>query len=405
MRAYERLLKYIKWDTTSDEDAPEGICPSTPGQKDFALSLAAEMKSLGLSGVHLDSHGYVYGTLEANCETDSPTLGLIAHMDTSPSAKGADIQSRIVQNYDGKDILLNRENSIVMHASDYESLSDYVGQDLIVTDGTTLLGADDKSGIAEILTAVENIISQEVKHGTVQIAFTPDEEIGRGADLFDVQGFGADFAYTVDGGKIGELEYENFNAASAEIRISGVNIHPGDAKNKMKNALLIGMEFNRLLPPHEIPACTEGYEGFYHLTNFSGNEESAVMHYIIRDHDRRKFECRKERMQKNADYLNEIYGAKTVSLQLRDSYYNMKEKVEPHLFLIENAKKAMSQAGVTPRVLPIRGGTDGARLSFMGLPCPNLSTGGHNFHGRFEYISVQAMDKMTEVLINLIRVE
>lgn len=405
MRAYERLLKYVTFDTTSDENVPESVCPSTENQKTLARALVEEMKELGMSDAQMDEHGYVYATLPANCDAKVPVIGLIAHMDTSSSASGKNVKPRIVENYDGGEIVLNAERKITMSPEKYESLSDYKGKDLIVTDGTTLLGADDKAGIAEILTAIEKINAEGIKHGKIAVAFTPDEEIGRGADRFDVKRFGADFAYTVDGGKLGEIEYENFNAAAATVTVHGVNIHPGSAKNKMKNALLMGIEFNSLLPAHEIPACTEGYEGFHHLSHMEGDEEKAVLRYIIRDHDKAKFAEKKARFEKAAAYLNDKYGDGTFELDLRDSYYNMKEKIEPHMFLIENAKKAMLDAGVEPKIVPIRGGTDGARLSFMGLPCPNLSTGGHNFHGRFEYIPVQSMDSMTQVLINIVKVQ
>lgn len=402
MKAYERLLNYVKINTTSDEKAPETVCPSTPNQKKLALQIVEEMKSLGLKDTHIDEFGYVYGTLEANCDKELPVLGLIAHMDTSDAANGEDIHPKIIKNYRGGDIVLNKEKNIVMRASEYESLNDYIGQDLIVTDGTTLLGADDKAGISEILTAVETLQKNSIMHGTIKIAFTPDEEIGRGADKFDVKGFGAQYAYTVDGGKLGEIEYENFNASSADVTVHGVNIHPGDAKNKMKNAILIGMAFNAMLPAHEIPACTEKYEGFHHLSKINGTEEKAVLHYIIRDHDKSKFEAKKLDFQKAAEYINYQYGDGTIELDVKDSYYNMKEKIEPFMFLIENVKKAMIKAGVTPKTVPIRGGTDGARLSFMGLPCPNLPTGGHNYHSRFEYIPIQAMDSMAEILVNLV---
>lgn len=396
MKAYERFLHYVAFDTTSDESNP--ACPSTPGQMTLANALAEELLSLGLADARVDEHGYVYASLPANCETQAPALGLIAHMDTSPDACGAGINPRIVERYDGGDIVLNEEKHIVMSPAKYPHLLDYVGQDLIVTDGTTLLGADDKAGVAEIMTLIEEIGRDGLRHGKLCFAFTPDEEIGRGADLFDVPGFGAQFAYTVDGGKLGELEFENFNAASAVVTVHGLNIHPGDAKNKMRNALLMGIEFQSMLPPWETPACTEGYEGFQHLNRMSGDEETATLHYIIRDHDRTKFEAKKERFRKIAAYLNDKYGAGTIELELADSYYNMREKVEPYMFLVENAKQAMLDAGVAPLVQPIRGGTDGSRLSYMGLPCPNLSTGGHNAHGRFEYIPVQSMDAMVRVL-------
>lgn len=401
MRAFERLLNYIVYDTTSDEN--NRSCPSTPSQKRLADALVQEMMKLGITDAHADENGYVYGHIPAapGCEGE-PAIGLIAHMDTSPSACGTNIKPRIISHYNGGKIILNEKEQIAMSPNEFESLSDYAGQDLIVTDSTTLLGADDKAGIAEILTAAEQLIQKQVPHGKISIAFTPDEEIGRGADLFDLQQFGADYAYTVDGGRLGELEYENFNAAAAKVIVNGVNIHPGDAKGKMKNSLLIAMEFQQMLPVFENPAFTEGYEGFNHLCAMEGSEEKTVMHYIIRDHDKVKFQQKKARFEMIAEYLNEKYGQDTVLLMLKDSYYNMKEKIEPHMQIVERAKQAMQKAGVTPNVVPIRGGTDGARLSFMGLPCPNLSTGGHNFHGRFEYIPIQSMDSMVQVLLNLV---
>lgn len=405
MRAFERFLKYVTFDTTSDDNAAQNTCPSTEKQKVLALSLVEEMKANGMSDAHMDSNGYVYGTLPANCDAQVPVIGLISHMDTSSSASGANIKTQIIKNYDGGDILLNKELDIVMSPAKFESLADYKGKDLIVTDGTTLLGADDKAGVAEILTAVQRLNDDGVKHGKVVIAFTPDEEIGRGADRFDVKHCGAEYAYTVDGGKLGEIEYENFNAAAAIVTVNGVNIHPGDAKNKMKNAVLMGIEFNEMLPAQEIPACTEGYEGFHHLSHIEGDEEKTVLRYIIRDHDMNQFKAKKARFEKIAAYLNEKYGKQTIELNLFDSYYNMKEQILPHMFIIEKAQKAMKDAGVEPEIVAIRGGTDGARLSFMGLPCPNLSTGGHNFHGRFEYIPVQSMDSMVEVLINILKVQ
>ncbi len=405
MRAFERFLKYVTFDTTSDDNAAQNTCPSTEKQKVLALSLVEEMKANGMNDAHMDSNGYVYGTLPANCDAQVPVIGLISHMDTSSSASGANIKTQIIKNYDGGDILLNKELDIVMSPAKFESLADYKGKDLIVTDGTTLLGADDKAGVAEILTAVQRLNDDGVKHGKVAVAFTPDEEIGRGADRFDVKHFGAEYAYTVDGGKLGEIEYENFNAAAAIVTVNGVNIHPGDAKNKMKNAVLMGIEFNEMLPAQEIPACTEGYEGFHHLSHIEGDEEKTVLRYIIRDHDMNQFKAKKARFEKIAAYLNEKYGKQTIELNLFDSYYNMKEQILPHMFIIEKAQKAMKDAGVEPEIVAIRGGTDGARLSFMGLPCPNLSTGGHNFHGRFEYIPVQSMDSMVEVLINILKVQ
>lgn len=404
MRAYERFLQYVRYHTTSDENAPLDKCPTTDRQKILGAALAEELRGLGLADAHLDDFGYVYGTLPANRETDRPVLGLIAHMDTAPAASGENIKPRIVENYDGGDIVLNAEKKVVMRPAEFESLLDYVGKDLIVTDGTTLLGSDDKAGIAEIFTALERLIAENIPHGTIKVGITPDEETGRGADHFDVKGFGAQYAYTVDGGKLGEIEYENFNAADAKVIVNGVSVHPGSAKGKMKNAILIAIEFHSMLPAFENPAFTEGYEGFSHLEGIEGHEEQTCMHYIVRDHNMEKFEQKKARFHKIVDYLNEKYGEGTVALQLSDTYYNMKEQIAPHLFLIEDAEKAMREAGVEPLVVPIRGGTDGARLSFMGLPCPNLSTGGHNFHGRFEYIPVQNMDKMVDVLINLVRI-
>lgn len=401
MNAQERFFQYIAFDTTSDENAEESVCPSTEKQKNLARALVEEMKRLGLDDAHMDQYGYVYGFLPANCSAETPCIGLISHMDTSPSARGANVKAHVVKNYDGGDILLNAEKKIVMSPKKYESLLDYKGKDLIVTDGTTLLGADDKAGIAEILTAIEKLKESGRSHGKIAVAFTPDEEIGRGADRFDVARFGAEFAYTVDGGKLGEIEYENFNAAAATVTVNGVNIHPGDAKNRMKNAVLMAIEFNAMLRPNEIPACTEGYEGFHHLSHMNGDEERCELRYIIRDHDRTLFEAKKAEFEKIAAYLNDKYGENTIELNLKDSYYNMKEKIEPHMFLINRAKAAMRSAGVEPVTVPIRGGTDGARLSFMGLPCPNLSTGGHNFHGRFEYIPVQSMDRMVDVLVSL----
>jgi tripeptide aminopeptidase len=349
----------------------------------------------------MDQDGYVYGTLPAAGKADAPVIGLIAHMDTCEAACGEGVNPHIVKNYDGGDILLNPEKNIVMRAADYENLAENIGNDLVVTDGTTLLGADDKAGIAEILTAVEKLRDMP-NHGTVKIAFTPDEEIGRGADRFDVPGFGAKYAFTVDGGRLGDINYETFNGAFAQVVIHGLSIHPGASKNKMKNAQLVAMEFNAMLPPHEIPACTEGYEGFHHLLAMSGAEERAELQYYIRDHDRARFEEKKSRFEKVAAYLNDLYGAGTVDLTMTDTYYNMKEKIEPCMYLIDRAQKAMRLAGVESHIVPVRGGTDGSRLSYMGLPCPNLSTAGYNAHGRFEYVAVQSMDKMVDVIVNVV---
>ena len=401
MNAIQRFLRYVTYDTQSDDRS--AAVPSTEKQRVLGQALAEELGQMGLSNAHLDGSGYVYAWLPATpgCE-GIPCVGLIAHMDTSPDAPGADVRPRIVR-YEGGDIVLNEEKGIVMRAAEFESLSRYVGRELIVTDGTTLLGADDKAGVAEIMSALEYLTAHpEVPHGRIAVAFTPDEEVGRGADRFDVEGFGAAVAYTVDGGELGELEYENFNAANAGIFIHGVNIHPGEAKNKMKNALLIALEYASLLPPAETPAHTEGYEGFYHLHDMSGNETEAELHCLIRDHDRARFEGRKAFLAQAADFLNQKYGAGTVEVAVKDSYYNMKEQIEPHMYLIHRARAAMEAAGVTPREVPIRGGTDGARLSYMGLPCPNLCTGGLNFHGVHEYIPADALLKMTQVLVNLV---
>lgn len=402
MDILERFLRYVSFDTQSAEESES--CPSTEKQKLLGAHLARELGELGLTGAHMDQFGYVYAWLPATpgCE-DVPCLGLIAHMDTSPSASGKDIKPRVIR-YEGGDIPLN--DTVTMGAKEYESLKRYVDQELIVTDGTTLLGADDKAGIAEIVTALEYLIAHpEIPHGRIAVAFTPDEEVGRGADRFDVEGFGAAAAYTVDGGELGELEYENFNAAGAKVTIHGLNIHPGSAKNKMKNAALMAMEFNSMLPPAEIPAHTEGYEGFYHLCAMEGDETTATLVYIIRDHDREKFETRKAVMESIAAYLNVKYGGGTVELNMEDQYYNMKAQIEPHMELIHRAKAAFRQVGVEPMEVAIRGGTDGARLSYMGLPCPNLSTGGANFHGPMEYIPVPSLRKMVEMLVALVRAE
>ncbi len=396
MTVIDRFLKLVSYPTTSDENSE--TCPSTPRQLALAEELVRQMQDMGISDAHVDADGYVYGTIPANCEKDIPVYGLIAHMDTAPDAPGENIRARVTEAYDGGDVVLNEEKHIVLSPEEYPQLKNAVGKRLIVTDGTTLLGADDKAGVAEILSAAELLLTSDRKHGTVKLAFTPDEEIGRGADRFDVAGFGADYAYTVDGGAIGELEYENFNAASAKIVIRGKSIHPGSAKGQMVNAALVAMELHGLLPALETPYYTDGYEGFYHLTDLQGETEQAELHYIIRDHDRAKFEDRKAVMQKVCAEIDRRYGAGTVELTLRDSYYNMKEKIEPCMFLIENAKQAMEQLGIEPKVVPIRGGTDGARLSFEGLPCPNLCTGGENFHGRFEYIPAEDMERITQLL-------
>ncbi len=400
MTVTERFLKYVSFETTSDEHSD--TVPSTPCQKVLGAALAEEMRDMGLENVHMDELGYVYGWLPATpgCE-DRPTIGLIAHMDTSPAVSGKDIHPRI-HHYEGGDVVLSDTQRISL--ASYPFLTRYVGQDLIVTDGTTLLGADDKAGVAEILTVAEQLLAHpEIPHGRIAIGFTPDEEIGSGADHFDIAGFGADFAYTVDGGELGEIEYENFNGASADFIIHGLNIHPGSAKNKMKNAALMMSELIGLFPPAETPAHTEGYEGFYHVCDLQGDESEARMHMIIRDHDREKFEARKTFVCQLVDYLNTRWGEGTVELELQDSYYNMREKIEPHMHIIHRAEEAMRACGVTPLVCAIRGGTDGARLSFEGLPCPNLSTGGANFHGIHEFIPVPSMEKMVAVLMEIIQ--
>lgn len=402
MKVHERFLNYVKFDTQSVPDVE--IIPSSDKQKILGQYLVEEMKSLGIKDAFMDEHCYVYGTLEKNTDKKTPVIGFIAHMDTSPDMPGNGIKARIIENYDGSDIVLNSEKDITMKTEMFEHLLNYVGNDLIVTDGTTLLGADNKAGIAEILSMAEYFVNNpDAEHGTIKIAFTPDEEVGSGADMFDVKGFGADFAYTVDGGELGEIEYENFNAASAKVTINGVNIHPGSAKNKMKNSILIGMEFQNMLPIHERPDSTENYEGFSHLNDMSGDVEKTHLNYIIRDHSNEKFEAKKDRFLKTADFLNNKYGEGTVIVELKDSYYNMKEKILPHMHIIETAKQALLNIGIEPEIVPIRGGTDGARLSYMGLPCPNLCTGGHNYHGRYEYIPVQSMEKVVEMLKEIVR--
>lgn len=400
MTVTERFLKLVSFNTQSSETSGEH--PSTPNQKLLGAELVRQMQELGIRDARMDAHGYVYGTIPANCEKNLPVYGLIAHMDTAPDAPGGPIRARVTDVYAGGDILLNEEKGIYLREADYESLKNHVGKHLIVTDGTTLLGADDKAGVAEILAAAEMLLSSDLPHGTVKIAFTPDEEIGEGADLFDVDGFGADFAYTVDGGAIGELEYENFNAASAVVEITGLSIHPGSATGKMVNASLVAMQLHGLLPALETPYHTENYEGFFHLTDMQGEVEHATLSYIIRDHDRGKFEARKLVMEKAVREINRLYGAGTAKLTMKDSYYNMKEKIEPCMFLVEQAKAAMLSLGITPKVQPVRGGTDGARLSFMGLPCPNLCAGGENFHGRFEYVPVEDMEKIAKLVATII---
>jgi len=398
----DRFIKYAKIDTQSDENSDQ--TPSTLKQFNLAKEIERELIEMGMTDVSLDNNCYLMATLPANSDTNIPTIGFIAHLDTSPDMSGENVRPRIVEQYDGEDILLNEELNIVLSPNDFPELLDYVGEDLIVSDGTTLLGADDKAGIAEIITAMQYFLDHpEIKHGKVRIAFTPDEEIGRGADKFDVQKFDADWGYTVDGGEVGEFEYENFNAASAKVIIRGRNVHPGYAKNKMINALCVGNELINMLPANERPEFTEGYEGFFHITSLNGTVEEAELSLIIRDHDRQMFERRKKILQEAVNFMNERYPNR-LQLELRDQYYNMREKIEPVNHVIDYALRAMQEVGVTPKVKPIRGGTDGARLSFMGLPCPNIFTGGLNFHSRYEFIPVRSMEKATQVIGKIVEI-
>lgn len=398
----ERFIRYVKIDTQSDDTVTDRF-PSTDKQLILCNLLAQELKEMGAQEVEIDQYGYVMASIPANTNKQIPVLGFLAHVDTSPDMLGKDVAPRFVENYDGTEIVLNKDLGVVLSPKEFPELKNYLGQTLIVTDGTTLLGADDKAGIAEIMTAVEFMIKNpDFKHGKIRIGFTVDEEVGRGVDHFDVKRFGADFAYTLDGGAIGELEFENFNAASAKISIQGRNIHPGYAKDKMLNAIQIAQEFNSLLPAHERPEHTQGYEGFYHLIKMDGSVEKAAFQYIIRDHNRKKFEARKAYMQRIANYMNTKYGEGTVSVELKDQYYNMREKIEPVYHVVSTAIEAMEAVGIKPKVKPIRGGTDGARLSYMGLPCPNLFAGGENFHGKHEYVAVESMVKATEVMLKII---
>ncbi len=400
MDLVERFLKYVSFDTQSDENSE--TTPSSPKQMVFAKYLQGELTTLGFEDVDLDEHGYLYATLPANTEKAVPVIGFIAHMDTSPDMSGANVTPRIVSKYNGSDIVLNEADGIILSPRQYPELLKHQGEDLIVTNGHSLLGADDKAGIAEIVSAMVYLKEHpEIKHGKIRVAFNPDEEIGMGAHKFDVQKFGCEFAYTMDGGEVGELEYENFNAASAKIHVKGVNVHPGTAKNKMINSMRVANEFITLLPKSEVPECTEGYEGFYHLIGMKGEVENTTLNYIIRDHDRSIFEQRKQNMLAWAEQLNEKYGKGTVSVELKDQYYNMREKVEPVKHIIDIAFKAMEEAGVTPVIHAIRGGTDGAQLSFKGLPCPNIFAGGMNMHGRFEYVPIQSMEKAKNVIIKI----
>ena len=394
----ERFLRYVSFDTMSDEFSD--TCPSSAKQKLLGAALVEEMKNMGIQDAFMDEDGYVYGTVPGDPEL--PTIGLIAHMDTSPDASGADIRARIVE-YTGGDICLNEEKGIFLRETDYPNLKNHVGKHLIVTDGTTLLGADDKAGVAEIMAAAEQLLTEGGRHATLKLGFTPDEEIGRGADRFDVKGFGADYAYTSDGGPIGEIEYENFNAASAKVEFRGLNIHPGSAKGKMVNSQYIAMEYHSLLPAAQKPEYTQGYEGFIHLTDMSGEVEQSTLRYIVRDHDAARFAQKKAVMTAAAEFINRKYGAGTCELTLKDSYFNMRTCIEPCMYVVDRAKAAMKAVGMDPVEVPIRGGTDGARLSYEGLPCPNLCTGGENYHGRFEYIPVEDMELCVKMLVEILR--
>ncbi len=401
-KTIDYFLQYVKMDTQSDENT--GTTPSTMKQHKLAEVLVEQLEAMGATEISYDmEHCYVYATIPATAGYEkAPVLGFIAHMDTSPAVTDTGVKARIVENYDGRDILLNEQENIVFKVEDFPEVLEVAGQDLIVTDGTTLLGADDKAGIAEIMAACEYMIQHpEIKHGKLRVGFTPDEEIGAGADYFDVKLFGADFAYTVDGGALGEIEHETFNAAAGKLTVNGRSVHPGSAKGKMINAILVAMEFQSLLPVFQNPMYTEGYEGFFHLDKITGDVEQTISEYIIRDHDKQLFEQKKETFHKCAAFLNEKYGEGTVVAEVKDSYYNMKEVLEPHMHLITNACEVLRELGVEPVISPVRGGTDGARLSYMGLPCPNLCTGGANYHSRFEYACVQSMEKVTELLVKL----
>ncbi len=400
MNLVERFLKYVSFDTQSDENSE--TTPSSPKQMVFARYLQEELTELGFEDVDLDQNGYLYATVPSNIDKPVPVVGFIAHMDTSPDMSGANVTPRIVTNYDGSDIILNEADGIVLSPRQYPELLRHLEEDLIVTNGHSLLGADDKAGIAEIVSAMVYLMEHpEIKHGKIRVAFNPDEEIGMGAHKFDVQKFGCEFAYTMDGGEVGELEYENFNAASAKVHVKGVNVHPGTAKNKMVNSMRVAYKYIAMMPKEEIPECTEGYEGFYHLIGMKGDVENTTLNYIIRDHDRSIFEQRKQNMLDWAEELNKKYGKGTITVELKDQYYNMREKVEPVKYIIDIAFKAMEEAGVTPVIHAIRGGTDGAQLSFKGLPCPNIFAGGMNMHGRFEYVPIQSMEKAKNVIIKI----
>jgi tripeptide aminopeptidase len=396
-----RFLRYVSLDTQSDESSE--TCPSTAKQLVMLRMLHEELKAFGLADASIDQNGYVMATLPANNGKTGPAIGFVAHVDTSPDMPGENVKPRFIENYDGGDILINQELKLVLSPADFPEIKQYAGQTLIVTDGTTLLGADDKAGVTEIMTAIEYLVKHpEIKHGPIKVGFTPDEEIGRGVDHFDVKKFGADWAYTMDGGEVGELEFENFNAAFAKVNIQGRNIHPGYAKGKMKNALLMGMEFNALLPVFDRPEFTQDYEGFFHIVKMEGTVEKASIQYIIRDHDRTLFEKRKETIKQCADFMNVRYGEGCFTLELKDQYFNMREKVEPVYHIVETARLAMESLGIEPKIKPIRGGTDGSRLSYMGLLCPNIFAGGHNFHGKFEFVPLESMEKATRVILKIV---
>lgn len=397
----DRFVRYVTVDTESDPNSQ--TTPSSKNQWDLANALAQELKDIGMSEVHIDELAYIMATLPSNVDHQVPTIGFISHFDTSPDFTGANVKPRVIENYDGKDIVLNKEQNIVLSPKDFDDLLLYIGNTLIVTDGTTLLGADDKAGITEIISAMEYLINHpEIKHGTIKVGFTPDEEIGRGAHKFDVAKFGADWAYTMDGSQIGELEFENFNAAGATVTINGKMVHPGYAKGKMVNSMYLAQQFIQALPAEETPEKTEGRDGFYHLHHFAGDVELTQLHYIIRDHDRDRFEERKALMHQIAEDINKDLGIERVAVEIKDQYFNMREKIEPMMHIVDLAQEAMEKAGITPIIKPIRGGTDGSQLSFMGLPCPNIFAGGHNFHGRFEYVPVESMIKATEVIVNIV---
>ena len=400
MNITDRFLKYVSFTTTSDENT--NMTPSTPGQMIFAKYLVEELASIGLKEIELDRNGYIMATLPANTDKAVPTIGFIAHMDTSPDMSGKNVKARVLMNYDGENIVLNKEKDVIFETDKYPEILQYKGQDIVITDGTTLLGADDKAGLAEIVTAMEYMMAHpEIKHGKILVGFTPDEEIGQGADHFDVAKFNAEWAYTMDGGEIGELEYENFNAAGAKITFNGLNVHPGYAYHKMRNSMRIAQEFVGMLPRWETPEHTQDYEGFYHLTSMEGTVEKSMLNYIIRDHDRDRFERRKKEIIHLVNKINAEFGEGTATIDIKDQYYNMREKVEQVMHVVDLAFEALEEVGVKPNVKPIRGGTDGSRLSYMGLPCPNIFAGGHNFHGRFEYVPVQSMEKAMMVVVKI----